>query len=138
MSSERSRLSALCRTGLIPALGAPQPSAPLSAPPRRRRRTAAAAAVAQVRSLQGILGGVVDPHAAYLLLRGIKTLRSTPTQSAPRPSLVAFRCAFNAAARPTNLHHTDSAGPPGRTHPGWPSPGLTRILTTAPDFDYGS
>ena len=29
----------------------------------------------QVRSLQGILGGVVDPHAAYLLLRGIKTLR---------------------------------------------------------------
>ena len=47
-------------------------------PPRRRRRAAAAA---QVRSLQGILGGVVDPHAAYLLLRGIKTLRSPPPSS---------------------------------------------------------
>lgn len=28
----------------------------------------------QVRKLQGVLGGIVDPHAAYLLLRGIKTL----------------------------------------------------------------
>mmetsp|Transcript_16263 Transcript_16263/g.40992 ORF Transcript_16263/g.40992 Transcript_16263/m.40992 type:complete len:633 (+) Transcript_16263:174-2072(+) len=27
-----------------------------------------------VRKLQGVLGGVVDPHAAYLLLRGVKTL----------------------------------------------------------------
>ena len=27
-----------------------------------------------VRELHGILGGVLDPHAAYLLLRGIKTL----------------------------------------------------------------
>jgi cystathionine gamma-synthase len=27
-----------------------------------------------VRDLLGILGGVLDPHAAYLLLRGIKTL----------------------------------------------------------------
>ncbi len=30
--------------------------------------------VGKVRYLQGILGGVMDPHAAYLLLRGIKTL----------------------------------------------------------------
>mmetsp|Transcript_1533 Transcript_1533/g.4640 ORF Transcript_1533/g.4640 Transcript_1533/m.4640 type:complete len:506 (+) Transcript_1533:151-1668(+) len=30
--------------------------------------------VAQVRGLHGILGGVVDPHAAYLLIRGMKTL----------------------------------------------------------------
>mmetsp|Transcript_17369 Transcript_17369/g.70472 ORF Transcript_17369/g.70472 Transcript_17369/m.70472 type:complete len:483 (-) Transcript_17369:426-1874(-) len=30
--------------------------------------------VADVRALHGVLGGVVDPHAAYLLLRGMKTL----------------------------------------------------------------
>jgi cystathionine gamma-synthase len=30
--------------------------------------------VARVRSLSGILGGVLDPHAAYLVLRGLKTL----------------------------------------------------------------
>lgn len=27
-----------------------------------------------VRKLHGVLGGVIDPHAAYLLLRGVKTL----------------------------------------------------------------
>lgn len=31
-------------------------------------------ALAPVRELLGILGGVLDPHAAYLLLRGMKTL----------------------------------------------------------------
>ena len=30
--------------------------------------------VAQVRRLHGVLGGVIDPHASYLLLRGLKTL----------------------------------------------------------------
>jgi cystathionine gamma-synthase len=30
--------------------------------------------IARVRELHGILGGVLDPHAAYLLLRGMKTL----------------------------------------------------------------
>lgn len=30
--------------------------------------------IAKVRSLHGVLGGVLDPHAAYLLLRGLKTL----------------------------------------------------------------
>ncbi len=30
--------------------------------------------VAQVRALHAVLGGVIDPHAAYLLLRGLKTL----------------------------------------------------------------
>lgn len=30
--------------------------------------------VAQVRDLQGVLGGVLDPHAAYMVLRGMKTL----------------------------------------------------------------
>jgi cystathionine gamma-synthase len=28
----------------------------------------------QVRDLHGSLGGVLDPHAAYLVLRGMKTL----------------------------------------------------------------
>lgn len=28
----------------------------------------------QVRHMHNILGGVIDPHAAYLLLRGMKTL----------------------------------------------------------------
>lgn len=30
--------------------------------------------VARVRAMHNILGGVIDPHAAYLLLRGMKTL----------------------------------------------------------------
>ncbi len=30
--------------------------------------------VDKVRTFHHIMGGVVDPHAAYLLLRGIKTL----------------------------------------------------------------
>jgi len=33
-----------------------------------------ASLVAQVRALHAILGGVIDPHCAYLLLRGLKTL----------------------------------------------------------------
>jgi len=31
-------------------------------------------AVAAVRSMHNVLGGTIDPHAAYLLLRGMKTL----------------------------------------------------------------
>lgn len=34
----------------------------------------AVAFVLQVRLMHNILGGVIDPHAAYLLLRGMKTL----------------------------------------------------------------
>jgi cystathionine gamma-synthase len=30
--------------------------------------------VARVRAMHNVLGGVIDPHAAYLLLRGLKTL----------------------------------------------------------------
>ena len=33
-----------------------------------------AAPLGEVRALLGILGGVLDPHAAYLVLRGLKTL----------------------------------------------------------------
>ncbi len=32
------------------------------------------AQMAPIRELQGIMGGIIDPHAAYMLLRGIKTL----------------------------------------------------------------
>ena len=30
--------------------------------------------MAAVRSMHNVLGGTIDPHAAYLLLRGMKTL----------------------------------------------------------------
>jgi cystathionine gamma-synthase len=30
--------------------------------------------IAAIRDLRGVLGGILDPHAAYLLLRGMKTL----------------------------------------------------------------
>ena len=30
--------------------------------------------VARIRNLHTMLGGTIDPHAAYLLLRGMKTL----------------------------------------------------------------
>ena len=30
--------------------------------------------VAAVRSMHNVLGGTIDPHAAYLMLRGMKTL----------------------------------------------------------------
>jgi cystathionine gamma-synthase len=33
-----------------------------------------AKAIAPVREAVGVLGGIIDPHAAYLLLRGLKTL----------------------------------------------------------------
>ncbi len=32
------------------------------------------ARLAPIRALHGIMGGVIDPHAAYMLLRGLKTL----------------------------------------------------------------
>ena len=32
------------------------------------------ALIEKIRNLHGVLGGVVDPHAAYLILRGVKTL----------------------------------------------------------------
>ena len=38
-----------------------------------------------IRDARGILGGVVDPHAAYLLDRGIKTLGVRMGQQAPTP-----------------------------------------------------
>jgi plant cystathionine gamma-synthase len=45
------------------------------------------ALIEKIRKLHGVLGGVVDPHASYLILRGVKTLalrvaRSNETASA--------------------------------------------------------
>ena len=45
------------------------------------------ALIEKIRKLHGVLGGVVDPHASYLILRGVKTLalrvaRSNATASA--------------------------------------------------------
>jgi cystathionine gamma-synthase len=34
----------------------------------------AAAMIDAIRDCQGILGGIIDPHAAYMILRGLKTL----------------------------------------------------------------
>ncbi len=53
--------------------------------------------VAAVRSMHNVLGGTIDPHAAYLLLRGMKTLdvrvqRQNTVRTAQPPSL---HCAKN-------------------------------------------
>ena len=53
--------------------------------------------VAAVRSMHNVLGGTIDPHAAFLMLRGMKTLdvrvqrqnqvcHSTPTKDEPYKS----------------------------------------------------
>ena len=39
------------------------------------------ALIEKIRSLHGVLGGVVDPHASYLILRGVKTLALRVAQS---------------------------------------------------------
>ena len=41
---------------------------------RRRARSDARDLIKTIRDLHGVLGGVIDPHAAYLILRGVKTL----------------------------------------------------------------
>jgi cystathionine gamma-synthase len=47
--------------------------------------------IEQVRKLHGVLGGVVDPHAAYLLNRGLKTLAlRVKQQNANAQALVEF------------------------------------------------
>mmetsp|Transcript_54285 Transcript_54285/g.128556 ORF Transcript_54285/g.128556 Transcript_54285/m.128556 type:complete len:627 (-) Transcript_54285:58-1938(-) len=47
--------------------------------------------IGKVRGLHGVLGGVVDPHAAYLLNRGLKTLAlRVKQQNANAQALVEF------------------------------------------------
>lgn len=52
--------------------------------------------VARVRAMHNILGGVIDPHAAYLLLRGMKTL----SLRVARHNDSAMRLARKLAAHP--------------------------------------
>ena len=52
--------------------------------------------VAAVRALHNILGGVIDPHAAYLLLRGLKTL----SLRVERQNATALRLAAALEAHP--------------------------------------
>jgi cystathionine gamma-synthase len=66
------------------------------------------ALIRPIRELHGVLGGVIDPHAAYLVLRGMKTL-----------SLRVARANENAAAIARFLEHHDKIE---RVHyPGLPS-----------------
>jgi len=69
--------------------------------------------IAKVRSLQGILGGVVDAHAAYLLLRGIKTLSLRVTQQNKTAAAIAAALEHHPAIEkvhyPTITSHRDYA-----------------------------
>src|SRR5262249_42976548 len=66
------------------------------------------ALIRPIRELHGVLGGVIDPHAAYLVLRGMKTL-----------SLRVARANENAAALARFLEQHDKIE---RVHyPGLPS-----------------
>jgi len=54
------------------------------------------ALVGAVRELRGVLGGVLDPHAAYLLIRGLKTLELR----VHRQNTTAYRVAEFLEAHP--------------------------------------
>jgi cystathionine gamma-synthase len=45
--------------------------------------------IEKIRKLHGVLGGVVDPHASYLILRGVKTLSLRVAQSNATASAIA-------------------------------------------------
>ena len=49
--------------------------------------------VAAVRAMHNVLGGVLDPHAAWLLLRGMKTLGVRVRQQNATAHTIARRCA---------------------------------------------
>ena len=50
--------------------------------------------VAAVRAMHNVLGGTLDPHAAYLLLRGMKTLGVRVRQQNETALLIAQRYAL--------------------------------------------
>lgn len=81
--------------------------------------------IAKVRSLQGILGGVVDPHAAYLLLRGIKTLSLRVQQqnktAAAMAEMLEQHPTIEKVHYPTVKSHRDYAvaNRPGMFHGGF-------------------
>lgn len=47
------------------------------------------ALIQKIRNLHGVLGGVVDPHAAYLILRGVKTLALRVAQANATATTIA-------------------------------------------------
>ena len=53
--------------------------------------------VAAVRAMHNVLGGTLDPHAAYLLLRGMKTLGVRVRQQNETAMFIAQRCGPCAA-----------------------------------------
>ncbi len=55
--------------------------------------------VGAVKDVQGILGDVLDPHAAYLLLRGIKTLELRVTRQNETAEKLAYFLAKHPAVR---------------------------------------
>jgi cystathionine gamma-synthase len=56
-----------------------------------------AAIVGAIRELRGVLGGVLDPHAAYLLIRGLKTLELRVRRQNDTAQRVAERLAAHPA-----------------------------------------
>ncbi|KAG8467375.1 hypothetical protein KFE25_000691 [Diacronema lutheri] len=69
--------------------------------------------VEQVRALHGVMGGVLDPHAAYLLLRGLKTLHlRVARQNASAEALARMLHAHPKVKKtiyPSLPHHPDHA-----------------------------
>jgi cystathionine gamma-synthase len=65
-----------------------------------------------IRQCQGVLGGVLDPHAAYLLIRGLKTLPLRVEQQ----NRTALRIAEMLAGHP-RIERVHYCGLP--THPGY-------------------
>mmetsp|Transcript_49819 Transcript_49819/g.100046 ORF Transcript_49819/g.100046 Transcript_49819/m.100046 type:complete len:634 (+) Transcript_49819:178-2079(+) len=69
--------------------------------------------IEQVRKLHGVLGGVVDPHAAYLVSRGLKTLHLRVTQQNKNAQALAefldTHPCIDKVHYPSLSHHRDHA-----------------------------
>ena len=65
--------------------------------------------LAAVRSMHNVLGGTLDPHAAYLLLRGLKTLdlrvsrQNTSAMEVSRRLEAHPKVGYKAQCMPSNL-----------------------------------
>ena len=83
-----------------------------------------ASLISGLRDLRGVLGAVLDPHAAYLLLRGAKTLELRVR----RQNETALRVAawLEAHPRVERVFYPGLAEPPGSRRRGAPDVGLRR------------
>ena len=72
--------------------------------------------MAAVRAMHNVLGGTIDPHASYLLLRGMKTL----DLRVERQNRTALEVARRLEAHPlvTRVHYPGEAGGPARWRAG--------------------